>query len=226
MNEIPPPVQYWRVPHDIERLWEGGPYGGDGYRAGKARERTYNPADGKYYTIPEVNRADPDQTTPLDCDYIRLWRSMLPLLTLEQFILLFDNSWALFNGTGWPGRYNCLTGADKGKGLPNFHAALVCSGAVLKQVRIENGFVWVESLSAGAPAPSLEFMEKNKHLWFWGTQVNHDGQVTYLTRGQTNGVPNRVRVPLVTSKPIGFPATHLHKLPLGFFPPNALWMPG
>lgn len=216
--------QYYRVPHDKE-LKEGGGepsyikrvYQGDGYWGGTVRDRAT-------ITIPEVYRMLPDQNTPLACDWIHLMWGMNPYLDLEHFELIFDNHWVLFNSTGWPGRYNCLTGADKGKGLPNFHTALIAGGAIVKGEETGEN-LWLDSLTIDMPVPSVEEVLNNRHWWYYLVQVAPNGNVSYMSLAGTRGKREYIKIPILTEEKAYIPLRWLDKLPFGFLPSSQLWHP-
>lgn len=216
-------IQYYRVPHDAERNANGS-YAGDGaWSDENVRDR------GK--PIPEVYRLYPDQVTPLDCKWIKFWWAINPMLHLEGFENLLDDRWMLCNGTGWPSRYNCLTGKpgtdpdDKNKN-PAFHSALINGGATVLGQKV-GGIYWLDTLLISSPVPSnpMEWAEKNKHMWYYATTVAPNGNVTYSTFTGRDGNRQRLRIPILTTQKVYIPLRELDKLPVGFFPPEATWKP-
>lgn len=213
--------QYYRVPHDKER-YSDGRYGGDGFWGGKVRDRADKP-------IPEVYRLYPDQTTPIDCKWLKLWWAINPLLDREHFQLMLDDHWMLCNGTGFPSRYNCLTGKpgddpdDKNKN-PAFHGALICGGAAVKGKVLGNN-LYLDTLIISDPLPTKEYLLENKHLWYYATSVASSGNVTYSTFTGIDGNRQRLRIPILTTERVYIPLRELDKLPLGFFPPESTWKP-
>jgi hypothetical protein len=81
-------------------------------------------------------------------------------------------------------------------------------------------------LSSDPTPPVTEVLSK-PWLWYWGVEVNGKGQVTFITRARADGSGNRipVRVPLITRLPVYLQLIWLDKLPPGYIPPSALWMP-
>jgi hypothetical protein len=209
----PAPVQLYRKPHDVEVISyddKNWAYGGDGYRAGRVRGAVLS--SGK--PMPEVYRVQPDHQTPINCAWQKLWRGINPELSDEKWGTLLSNNLAWTNNTGFPGRYNCLTGSDFDQELPRFHAPIINGGAVLKGKEV-NGWLEIESLLIGNPVPKAEEVLSKPWLWFWGTSVTKDGSINLITRLGTDGRFHPVRVPILTREPVRFPLTWLHKLPLG-----------
>lgn len=222
-------TQYYRVPHDKERLADGA-YGGDGYWGGTARPAAK--------PIPEVFRLDPDQSTGIPCNWIKFWWALNPMLDREHFELLLDNHWMLCNGTGWPGRYNCLTGEKSDDPTnpykpPAFHAALINGGATVKGLE-SGGKLWLETLTTNMTVPVdyndklavKQWKETNKHKWYYATTVAPtSGNVTYTTFAGIDGNRQRLVIPILTTIPVYIQLRELDRLPPGFFPPEATWKP-
>jgi hypothetical protein len=230
VGELKKEIQYYRVPHDKERKADGS-YVGDGYWGGEVRDRA------KLKPIPEVYRLYPDQTTPIDCKWLRLWWSMNPNLDREHFQLLLDDHWMLCNGTGFPSRYNCLTGKpgtdpdDKNKN-PAFHASIINGGAVVSGEKV-GGILYLDSLLISDELPfdytSREAAEKwllaNPHKWYYATTVAKSGNITYTTFSGISGERERLRIPILTNQRVYIPLRELDQLPLGFIPPESNWRP-
>lgn len=220
--------QYYRIPHDKERLAEGS-YGGDGFWGGKARN--------KIKPIPEVYRLSPSQTTPISCDWIRTWWALNPMLNREQFESLLDDHWMLCNGTGWPSRYNCLTGEqgddpeDKNKN-PAFHESLICGGAVVSGQKAGE-LVWLNTLLISDSIPfnytskadAKSWLDNNPDKWYYAITVASSGNVTYTTFTGVDGKRQKLRIPILTSQRVYIPIEELDILPVGFFPSSPLWKP-
>ena len=212
------PIQYYRVPHDKERLNDGS-YGGDGYWGGQVRDRA------KIKPIPEVFRLYPDQTTGLECKWIKWWWKGNPMLDREHFELLLDNRWMLCNSTGWPGRYNCLTGENPREADPSFHAAIINGGATVTGTVIGNK-LYLNTLITSDPVPSdPNWWENNKEKWYWATTVASSGNITYTTFAGIDGKRQNLRIPILTGERVYIPLRELDKLPLGYFPPSPMWRP-
>jgi hypothetical protein len=216
--------QFWRHPHDVEIKDYNAPndsgrmYMGDGYRLGKVRQRAVD--SGK--SLPEVYRLDPDQVTPLQNDFIHLWKDINPELSIEVFSTLLDPNYAWTNNTGWPGHYNHLTGelATGEKGPyepPAFHAPLINGGALLKGAE-QGGYLFIENINTSEPAPSAPYVLERPWLYFYGTQVNPSGVVTYINRRGMDGNLYPVRVPFITRFPVYAPLSWLDRLPADFNP--------
>jgi hypothetical protein len=228
VGDLKEQIQYYRVPHDKERLLDGS-YGGDGYWKGTVRD--------KAKPVPEVYRLNPDQTTSISCSWIRVWWALNPLLDLEHFELLLDNHWMLCNGTGWPGRYNCLTGKpgndpDNKNKPPSFHGALINGGAVVKGIKV-GGILWLDTLTINDPIPfnytsKLEaetWKNNNPTKWYYATTVSQIGNVTYTTFMGVNGVRQKLVIPILTNERVYIPLKELDELPIGFIPPDSNWKP-
>lgn len=126
-----PQVQYYRVPHDIERYnvnlndkATGMLY--IGWRTGPVRSVVIQ----NNVPLPEVFRLLPDHQTPLYDRWIRLWRAINDELDDDHFCRILDNALFLTNKTGWPGRRNIILGRDLDNGFPAFHAPIVTGGAI------------------------------------------------------------------------------------------------
>ena len=222
-------VQYYRVPHDPERDISDWRYMGDGvWNTDMVRDKSK--------PIPEVYRLYPDQVTPLDCRWIKFWWALNPMLNREHFELLLDNRWMLTNGTGWPGRYNCLTG-ELAYGTnpykpPAFHAALINGGATVTGKKV-GGILWLDSLITSLAVPfnvsdkeaAKNWWENNPTKWYYATTIAQSGNITYTTFAGIDGNRQKLRIPILTKEPVYIPIRELDILPLGFFPPNSLWRP-
>jgi hypothetical protein len=228
VGELKEQIQYYRVPHDKERLADKS-YGGDGFWGGSVRDKSK--------PVPEVYRLNPDQTTPIDCNWIRAWWALNPLLDREHFEFLLDDHWMLCNSTGWPSRFNCLTGEqgddpdDKNK-APAFHGALINGGAVVKGTKV-GGILWLDTLLITDSIPfdytnklSAETWKRNNpHKWYYATTVSQMGNVTYTTFMGVNGIRQRLVIPILTTEKVYIPIKELDKLPLDFIPPESNWKP-
>lgn len=214
-------TQLYRKPHDLEIIdYDSGNwnYGGDGYRLGKVRGAVLDSNKG----MPEVYRLD-DQQTLLDCGWQRLWRAINPKLSDGTWGSLLGNSLAWTNRTGFPGRYNCITGEDFGQKNPAFNSSIVNGGAVLK-CTVQGDSLLVNNLMVDSTPPPAEEMLESPWLWFWGTTILPSGKINYMVRKGTDGLMYPVRVPFVTESPVLIPIEWMHKLPLNSPIPDARWL--
>ena len=231
VGDLKQQIQYYRVPHDPERKADWS-YAGDGTWN---KDMVRNNALIK--PIPEVYRLYPDQVTPIDCKWIRFWWALNPLLDREHFELLLDNRWMLCNGTGWPGRYNCLTGelSDNSENPykpPSFHAALINGGATVTGLKV-GGVLWLDTLLISSAIPfnytsvsaAKTWWENNPTKWYYATTIAASGNVTYTTFTGIDGSRQRLRIPILTNQRVYIPLRELDTLPLGFFPPESTWKP-
>jgi len=203
----PVPVpQYFRHPHDREiKDFNAGLRTYIGDWSGPVRNNAAN--TGK--TIPEVYRMFPDQQTRLYPDHLKLWRELNWEFKDDILSTLIVDNFAWTNNT-----------AD----IPAFHAPLLCGGAILRG-GVDSGYLWIDSLLTSEPVPPAEIILNKPWLWYYGTEVNPDGVVTYITRMAKDGTRKPVRVPILSRLPLYLPLVWLHKLPLGFIPPSPLWRP-
>lgn len=230
---VPEPVQWYRVPHDTEirnatvsanlsrndRL-----YMGDGNYVGQPRDAVINsPENPLQRPMPEVYRLLPDQTTSIPCDYLKLWKNLNPMLSLNKFFSLLDDAFALTNGTGLGDRYNCITGENEGEQPPAFHAPLVMGGALLRGIEV-SGALFIRTMLTSDPVPSVEWALENQ-MWYWGVSITRTGRNNYIMRTGTDGILHPVRIPLLYKRPVSLPLEWLDKLPLGAKPDSALWKP-
>lgn len=219
-------IQYYRKPHDLEiynydnEQGGGWVYGGNGYRGGKVRQTVLDENKG----MPEVYRVKtPDHTTPLACKWIRLWKDINPMLTVNSFSsLLLDNA-AWTNNTGFGKRYNCLTGSNAGEKDPAFHAVIICGGAILKG-KEEDGWLNIETLTIDQPVPTAEWLLERPWLWYYGTTITPQKKVNNFMKMGIDGKMHPARIPLLTRLPIKWPVNYLHKLPLGSELPSSTWL--
>lgn len=207
-------IQLYRQPHDLETEdnRDNPRFLGPGNWSGSSRDRAAT------QPIPEVYRVFPDQTTPLYDWAIRLIRDMNPDFTIEQVMDILDNRWALANGTGWPGRRNILTGADLTKGFPNYHAALIFGGMLLKGREV-NGNLEIENIRYDEPVTAQYVLER-PWLWGYATAVTSTGRVNMITKPYRLDTTRRIpiRVPFITKEPVSLPLKNLHKLEPGYVP--------
>lgn len=232
--EVKKALQLYRQPHDLEinRATSSADlsttdrvYRGDGNATGVVRDTVINsPRNPNQEPMPEVYRVLPDHQTALECRWIRLWKDLNPMLSTSKFSTLLGNGLAWTNNTGWPGRYNCLTGEGDPTKMPAFHAPIINGGAILKGEEY-GGKLYIETLISSNPTPTAQEVLSKPWLWFWGTSIWKTGENKYITRLGIDGRYYPVRVPLITRLPVYLPLSWLDKLPAGFIPPGALWKP-
>lgn len=223
-------IQYYRVPHDIERVnWNAGdlryrgnvPEYRDNPHGGPVRAVVTNAGD----PMPEVYRLDPDHHTILDCYWQWIWRDMNVNISDKKWSTLLGNGLALTNNTGFPGHYNCVTGEEKPDVIkpsvfPRFDTPRVMGGAILTGIEM-GGLLYITSLLVNDHSTTLDQIVAVPWLWYWWTSVNPEGEVNYITREGADGEMYSVRVPLVTTQQVTLPLSHLHKLPIGSVLPPA-----
>jgi hypothetical protein len=227
----PPARQYYRVPHDVERVdWNKGDlrYRTDGSRGEPRKIYTVNPITGQKEQIlnafPEVYRLAPDHHTVLNCAFQWLWRSINPDLSDKKWSTLLGNKLAWTNNTGFPGHANCVLQEEMSKPMPRFDQARVCGGAILTGTE-RNGLLWIESMLINNPVMDPQDVLNDRSKWYWGTSVNPEGEVNLITRPGLDGRNYPVRVPIVTAQPVFLPLVELHKLPISAPLPDATWLP-
>ena len=212
--------QFYRQPHDTE-LVSSGPTAvspARNYRGnanGTARDTKGLNA------IPQTFRLTPDHQTPLNCDFQQLIRDCNPLLKDDCVDDILDQAWILANNTGIGiiGRKNCRTGEymnTTGAKWPAFHTPLWCGGALGRGTE-KDGLFYLESILTSNPVPSVaEVIEK--YLYFYLTEINSSGVVTYMTLAGKDGRRHPITIPFITRLPIVIPLAWLHKLTLSFNP--------
>lgn len=230
---VPQSQKFIRKPHDFElynvnldkqsngeRL--GYKYMGDGYRNGPLRDTVVNNSVG----MPEVYRLYPGQQTSISCDWLKLWRNINPELSDEKFCTLLGNGYAFTNKTGFPGRRNCILGTNLDQKDPAFHELLVCGGAVLKVLREDSEYFYIDSLLTSGPIPDADkLINELTWLWFYGVTITPTKRNFYMVKNGYDGLPKKIRVPFLTELPVFAPKDWFHVLPEGFIPPSPLWLP-
>ena len=83
----------------------------------------------------------------------------------------------------------------------------------------------LETIRTNEPAPAVADVLARPWLWYWGTAVTRTGQVNLIQRTGMDGQLHPVRVPVITRLAVYVPLKWLHKLPAGYVPPDARWMP-
>jgi hypothetical protein len=227
-----PSVQWYRKPHDLEVLSYNEPenwdYGGDGYRAGPVRNAVVNdPRNPNQKPMPEVYRVFPGHQTSLSCAAVKLIRDINhPMIPVKQISSMLNSNYAFSNNTGFPDRYNCLTGENAGEKDPALHEPVITGGALFRALKVENGLVYFESILTTRALPAAKDVIE-RGLWFWVTAVTKDGQVNIAAKLGADGIYYPVRMPLFSRMPLYAPARWLHKLPAGFSPvgydPRKMW---
>jgi len=210
-KETLPPVddrQYFRVPRDVERM---------DVNANNFRVRTGTRGPVRQVVIdknlaqPEVYRLLPAHHVVLDCAFQRLWRALNPKLSDEKWSSLLGNGLAWTNQTGFPGRFNCVTGADKGKLFPRFDQPRLCSNAVVSG-RESNNYLWLDTMLTTNPAMKAADVMRTPHYWYYGTSVNAKGETNFITRLGMDGARHKVIIPVLTSQPVYLPLNELVRI--------------
>ena len=229
-----PSVQLYRKPHDKEiRNYDQNQceYLGDGYRNGPVRSAVIDsPENPHKRPMPEVYKVWPEHQTLINCDWLHFWWRLNPMLSKEKFSTLLDNKLAWTNGTGFPERRNCITGArmdDPDAKDPAFHAPIINGGAILKRREgaIEAGWFEIDGFLTSDPIPDPATVIRDyPWKWFYGTAVTESGKVNYIVREGLDGLLYPVRVPILTRLPIKIREEYLHKLPRETGIPDSRWM--
>jgi hypothetical protein len=212
-SELPLPV-LWRQPHDRE-LYLPGP-------STRSPDRNYrgdalgSVRDTGGQTIPEPFRVYPDHQTPLDCGWQSLIRAINPEHKPDVTDKVLDHHWILANNTGIgeADRKNCRNGdnmSDPAAKWPALHTPIICGGATLSGT-VDGELLRIESLLTGNPVPSAEYVLSRPWLWFWLTEINPAGVVTYMTLSAQDGTRKPVRMPLVSRLPLWLPLPWLHRV--------------
>lgn len=214
-------IQFYRKPHDIEirdydlEETKGWVYMGDGYRNGPVRGTVlHNPDNPQKRGMPEVYRVYPDHQTPINCDWLWLWRELNPMLSDERFCVLLGNGLAWTNNTGFPGRKNCILQKNMDAKDPAFHAPIINGGATLKGVE-RNGYLLIDGMLISDKVPDAQWVLERKWLWYYGTTVLATGQVNYITLKGIDGNYYPVRIPILSRYQLYVPINWLDKLPPG-----------
>lgn len=231
----PPPafVQEYRKPHDREIVdydkpdWTYVP----GRTNGPIRFTVRDLNKG----MPEVYRIMPQHTVPIRCDFLKLWKSLNPMLGNNQFFSILADNYAFTNNTGLTRRYNCITGSNAGKGDPALHTVIICGGAILRgregnsliqglnevmfglagiSAITSNNVLWLDYIDINKPVPTTQEV-LDKRLWFYGTTITTSGTINYMMKKGQDGQMHRVRVPLMGARPLYVPLRWLHKLDPG-----------
>jgi hypothetical protein len=222
--------QFYRKPHDLEIVRYNEPedwrYGGDGYRSGPVRNAVLNdPRNPQQKPMPQVYRTFPDHVINLRCAAVRLIRDINhPQIADKQISTLLNSNFAFSNNTGFPERYNCLTGENAGEKDPALHSPILTGGAVLKPLEIVGDMLYYDYIDMNKHLPTASDVIARPWLWFWITAVTSTGQVNMVTRLGTDGLYYPVRMPIFSERPLYAPVSWFHKLPMGFWPASASWM--
>jgi hypothetical protein len=220
LNTKEQPKQFYRVPHDIERVnYNDGRLEYTGRRGGPVRTTVIE----KGVAQPEVYRIDPDIHVILDCECQWLWRTQNPKLSDRKWSTLLGNGLAWTNNTGFPGHYNCITGEDIGTPFPRFDQQRVCGGAILTGYE-QNGLLYIDSIR-NTQVPTTEDVLSKPWLWYWGTSINPRGEINIITRTGIDEKQYGVVIPNITSTQATLPLDQLHKLPLEIGLPSPTWTP-
>lgn len=136
--------QFYRIPWDTERYdYNSDPQrlGYTGGSGGSVRQVVLDRGE----AMPAVFRFNPDYHAVLNCACQKLWRELNPKLSVSKWATLLGNGLAWTNGSGFPGHYNCLTGADKGETLPRFDQMRICAGAIITG-KENRGYLEIETI--------------------------------------------------------------------------------
>ena len=225
-------TQFYRVPHDFERVAFGRdmryrgnvPEFAHSLRGGIVRTALNESGDPIPGPAPEVYRLDPDHHTPLNCHWQWILRWMNPELSEEKVATLLGNKLAWTNDTGLPGRRDCLNGSCLSCNFPRFDQPRVNGGALLTGVEV-GGILRINTLKPEDTHLSAEQIVNTPGLWYWGTSISPSGSLGMITRKGMDGEFHPVRIPLLTKEVVSLPLSHLHRLSKGHMP-DALWLPG
>jgi hypothetical protein len=219
----PPVAQYFRVPHDVERVnWNNKDFRYRGNVPGYESDLHGGPVRGvvtEYQKpYPEIYRMYPDHSTVVNCVWQKLWRSLNPDLSNAKWSTLMGTGLAWMNNTGSPPHYNCITGEPEGvTTYPRFDAPRICGGAIVTG-RVEGSRLWIDTMLVNNPPPPAP-----DALSYFGTSVSPDGSVNLIRRLGIDGSYHPVRVPLVTTIAVYLPIAELHALADGPLP-DATWL--
>ena len=220
-SETPELVQYYRVPHDIERVnvnADNFKYAGN--RSGRVRQAVLDKGE----ALPEVYRLNPNHHTVLSCPYQWMWKNINPNLSPQKWATLMGNQLMLMNHPADEQFYNCVTGEGAGEPFPRFDQPRVCGGAILAGIE-ELGKLWIDSMVITQPVKPWGNVLDNPAWWYWATSINPRGEINLITREGMDGNRYPVRIPVLTHYSVWLPLDELHKLPLGFVPHDARWIP-
>lgn len=131
-------------------------------------------------------------------------------MTSQKWTSLYDWERVITNeqGMGKPGdpRVNYIEGTNIGAELPKV-ASLLFGGNVITGAS-DGAYLWVETLDASGPPPSLEYILARRWLYSIGTNVSKNGSVGRLPQGSGRDV----LLPIYASKPVKFPLSKLRRL--------------
>lgn len=91
--------------------------------------------------------------------------------------------------------------------------ALVCGGAILSQARVDSEYLYPEYLNANNPIPTLDYILKNKHLYFDAVTIDGGPNGTKIIRRFPQGEGERVYILLLADREIRIPLSKVTKLP-------------
>lgn len=216
--------QFYRVPHDIERMNVDGDdlrYRADGSR-GTPRTVRNELGEPILKAFPEVYRMFPGGPVVLDCTCQRLWKDLNPKLSNKKWATLLGNKLAWTNRTGFPGHYDCINNLETDATFPRYDEPRVCGGAIVTGTVVGDK-LWIDSIRNNN-IPSLQVVQASPWLWYWGVSVSPDGSVQIITRDGIDGVNYGVIIPQFTDEPVYIPLNELHKLAIGQPLPSATWL--
>lgn len=196
-----PVVQLWRVKHDRE--------------LGEVRNVTLSNG------APEVFRLEPFHFSKFTAGWQERSFEMNNTnglsMTPQKWTSLYSGKTVITNNQGFgqdDDRRNYIEGTNLTAEHPKV-ASLLFGGNVITG-RVDGVWLWVETLDASKPAPSLEYILARRWLYSIGTNVRKDGRVGRLPQGEGRDV----LLPIYASKPVKFPLSKLVKLPLGAVAPS------
>jgi hypothetical protein len=197
---VPEPARvYHRHPHDKElraATVKADPTSTDrvyrGAATGEARPMTLPVVPEVYQILPQYG------VTPLSAAWVDFVCELNYELPRETAMKIFDPHWAFNNG----------------RELPGWDKPRVCGGALLSGA-MDGRRLMIDYIDTGDPVPDVQFVLDRPWLWFYGTQVAQNGNVSFMTLGVGDGVRIPVRVPLLYSQPVYLPTSWLHRLPAG-----------
>lgn len=159
---------------------------------------------------PQVQRMAPYHMTRFTRGWQLLSFAMNPGMSYSKWISLYSWTTVITNeqGFGKPGdpRVDFIGGTNLGAELPKV-ASLLFGGNVITG-RVEGVWLWVETLDASKPAPTLDHILSKRWLYSIGTNVSKNGSVGRLPQGSGRDV----LLPIYASKPVKFPLSKLRRL--------------
>lgn len=184
------PKQYWRVNHDTT-YWRPN--------------------------LPEVFPFDPHHFSFLTRGYQLLSKAINPSMTGPRWRSVYGNTTAFTNGQGFEKagdpRADFVNGRDLNSPLPK-QEDLICGGGILLERKVENGYLYPYYIDATKPAPNVEYVLANRHLYFDALSVDQDSSGGIVLRRFPQGDGQRVYILFLASREIRIPLSKVTKLPL------------